>query len=133
MSNPRRRILVIDDEPHIISVLVLKLKNAGYEVHTASDGEEGLAVAIAERPDLVITDYSMPYLSGLELCKKLKEAPETALVPALMLTARGLGLSSEDLEGTNVGAVVSKPFSPRELLTKIGKVLESMVGGGNEV
>ena len=125
-----RRILVIDDEPHILSVLALKLGNAGYDVRTACDGEEGLAAAVAERPDLVITDYSMPFLSGLELCQKLKQQPETRNLPALMLTARGVGLTAENLGGTNILAVLSKPFSPRELLSKVSKVLETHPASG---
>jgi len=124
MSSEPKRILVIDDEPHILSVLALKLGNAGYEVLTAADGEEGYAAAVAEKPDLLITDFQMPFLSGLELCQRLKSTPGVGRMPAIMLTARGFGLTSEDLEGTNILAIVTKPFSPRELLTKVSKVLQ---------
>lgn len=124
MTTDSQRILVIDDEPHIVSVLVLKLGNAGYEVLTAADGEEGFAAAIAEKPDLLITDYQMPFLSGLELCQRLKATAGLERMPVIMLTARGFGLTADNLAGTNIVAVISKPFSPRELLTKVSKVLE---------
>ena len=65
----------------------LKLRNAGYTVVTARDGQEALELAQADRPDLLITDYHMPQLSGLELCQKLKQDPATAGIPAIMLTA----------------------------------------------
>jgi two-component system, OmpR family, alkaline phosphatase synthesis response regulator PhoP len=125
-----KRVLVVDDEPHILSVLALKLGNAGYDVRTASDGEEGYTAAVSERPDLLITDYSMPFLSGLELCQRLKQNPVTREMPALMLTARGMGLTPESLDGTNILAVVSKPFSPREILSKVSMVLETGSAGG---
>ncbi len=118
-------ILAVDDEAHILHVVSLKLKNAGYEVLTAQDGEEGLAMAIERRPNLVITDYQMPFMTGLELCLKLKEHEATADVPALMLTARGFSLSQEDLERTNIGGVLSKPFSPREVLARVGELLDA--------
>lgn len=119
-----KRILVVDDEPHILSVLALKLGNAGYQVLTAEDGEEAFTAAISESPDLIITDYQMPFLSGLDLCRRLKHNPATQQLPALVLTARGMSLTADDLSDTNILAVVAKPFSPRELLTKVSKVLE---------
>jgi CheY-like chemotaxis protein len=118
-------ILAVDDEAHILHVVSLKLKNAGYEVLTAQDGEEGLAMAIEQRPDLVITDYQMPFMTGLELCLKLKENQTTTDIPALMLTARGFSLSQEDLERTNIGGVLSKPFSPREVLVRVQELLDA--------
>ena len=67
-----KKILVADDESHILNVVSLKLSNAGYDVVTASDGQEAFELATAQRPDLIITDYHMPLLSGLELCQKLR-------------------------------------------------------------
>lgn len=119
------RILVVDDESHIVHVVSLKLRNAGYEVLTAADGEEGYDVAVQERPDLVITDYQMPFMTGLELCEKLKQTAETKAIPALMLTARGFSLNPVDLDRTNVAGVLSKPFSPREVLKKVEQLIES--------
>lgn len=116
-------ILVVDDEAHILHVVSMKLRNAGYEVITAEDGEEGLASAIENRPDLVISDYQMPYMTGLEMCIQLKKHASTAATPALMLTARGFGLGQDAMDQTNIAGVLSKPFSPREVLSRVQELL----------
>lgn len=118
--------LVVDDEPHIVHVVALKLRNAGLEVLTASDGEQAYEIACKERPDIVISDLQMPYMSGLELCTRLRENPDTSATPALLLTARGHALSQDDLAKTNIAEVLAKPFSPREILAKV----EALLGGG---
>jgi two-component system, OmpR family, alkaline phosphatase synthesis response regulator PhoP len=120
---PAKKILVADDESHILHVVSLKLRNAGYEVVTASDGQEALEMAQTERPDLLITDYHMPQLSGLELCQKLKQDPATAKIPAIMLTARGYQLDPKDTEQSGILRMLSKPFSPRQLLSTVNEVL----------
>ncbi|MCH2132432.1 MAG: response regulator [Phycisphaerales bacterium] len=119
------RILVVDDESHILHVLTLKLQKAGYEVITAGDGEEGLHVALAESPDLIITDLQMPYMTGVDLCRALAGRPGTAAVPVIILTARGYALSEEDLGIGNIREVVSKPFSPRLLIQMVQSLLEA--------
>ena len=120
------RILVVDDESHILHVLSLKLRNAGYEVITACDGEEGLHVASAESPDLVITDLQMPYMTGIDLFRALAER-------RAILTARGYALSEEDLAIGNIKEVVSKPFSPRLLIQMVQSLLNAndMIGRAN--
>jgi two-component system, OmpR family, alkaline phosphatase synthesis response regulator PhoP len=118
-----KKILVADDESHILHVVSLKLRNAGYSVITAADGQEALELAQAERPDLLITDYHMPQLSGLELCQKLKQDPATAHIPAIMLTARGYQLDPKDTEQSGILRMLSKPFSPRQLLSTVNEVL----------
>lgn len=119
-----KTILVADDESHILNVVSLKLRNAGYNVITASDGLEAYELAVRERPDLLITDYHMPQLSGLELCQRLKQDPKTAGVPAIMLTARGYHLEPHDTEESGIQRMLSKPFSPRHLLATVNEVLE---------
>jgi CheY-like chemotaxis protein len=118
-----KKILVADDESHILHVVSLKLRNAGFEVLTAADGQEALEMALSERPDLLITDYHMPQLSGLELCRKLKHDPITAKIPAIMLTARGYDLDLKDTQDSGILRMLSKPFSPRALLTTVNEVL----------
>lgn len=115
--------LVVDDEQHIVHVVALKLRNAGLEVVTASDGEQAYEIASKSPPDIVITDLQMPYMNGLELCQKLRANPATHHVPALMLTARGHAMSKEDLAGTNISEVLAKPFSPREVLARVEALL----------
>ena len=117
------RILVVDDEAHILHVVSLKLRNAGYEVITAADGEEALALALEQQPDLLITDFQMPYMNGIELCTRLKADERTAALPAIMLTAHGFALSSQHTEHTNIAAILSKPFSPREILVQVQELI----------
>lgn len=124
MSTPPT-ILCVDDESHILHVVSLKLRNAGYRVLTAEDGEEGLAMAFEHLPDLIITDYQMPFLSGLELCIELKKHGPTAATPAIMLTARGFALPPQQLELTNIIEVMNKPFSPRDVLARVQECLEA--------
>ncbi|TVQ60244.1 MAG: response regulator [Phycisphaerales bacterium] len=127
------KALVVDDEAHITHVVALKLRNAGFEVFTASDGEEAYEIACAELPDIVITDLQMPYMTGLELCEQLKRNTATEKIPAILLTARGHALSSDDLSKTNIREVLGKPFSPREVLSKaaamLGVNLDESTGG----
>jgi CheY-like chemotaxis protein len=123
MSQTEKTILVADDETHILHVVSLKLRNAGFVVITARDGQEALELAQQERPDLIITDYHMPQLSGLELCQRLKQDPATTGIPAIMLTARGYHLEPADTEQSGILRMLSKPFSPRQLLSTVEEVL----------
>ena len=115
-------VLVVDDEPHIRHVLQHRLSEAGYRVETACDGEEAFELAVRSRPRVLITDERMPFLSGLELCQKLRDTPATAELPALMLTARRFADAWIDRTGTNIAAVLSKPFSPREMLQRVDEL-----------
>src|SRR3954468_12381773 len=119
-----KTILVADDESHILHVVSLKLRNAGFRVLTARDGQEALEIAQQQHPDLLITDYHMPQLSGLELCQRLKQDVATNNIPAIMLTARGYHLEPSDTEQSGILRMLSKPFSPRQLLTTVNEVLE---------
>jgi DNA-binding response OmpR family regulator len=123
MPHNKPLILVVDDEAHILHVVSLKLTNAGYDVITAEDGEEALDLALTKNPDLIITDFQMPFMTGLELCVRLKQEAKTAATPALMLTARGSSLADELLHQTNITGVLSKPFSPREILAKVDELI----------
>ena len=119
-----KTILVADDESHILHVVSLKLRNAGFRVLTARDGQEALELAQQQHPDLLITDYHMPQLSGLELCQRLKQDDQTNNIPAIMLTARGYHLEPSDTEQSGILRMLSKPFSPRHLLSTVNEVLE---------
>jgi len=118
-----KKILVADDEAHIRHIVSMKLANAGYEVVTAEDGEEALELTLSERPDLVITDYQMPYLTGLEMCARLRENAATRGTPVLMLTARGFDIESHEMLAAGIVGVLSKPFSPREVLAKVQELV----------
>ena len=118
-----KSILIVDDESHIINVLALKLRNAQFEVHTASNGEEALKQAESVKPDLVITDYSMPVMNGLELVKQLRSQEPTQNLPVIMLTARGQNVEEDDGDAPKIDLLMSKPFSPREILQKVQMIL----------
>src|ERR1700690_3510450 len=118
-----KKILVADDESHILHVFSLKLRNAGFNVVTACDGQEALDLARTESPGLMIIDYQMPHLSGLELCQRLKQHPSTRDIPAIMLTARGYGLEMGSAQTNGIVRMLSKPFSPRQLLATVNDVL----------
>lgn len=124
MDRDKPLILVVDDETHILHVVSLKLTRAGYEVITAEDGEEALELALEQKPDVVITDFQMPIMTGLDLCIQMRQHEETAKTPALMLTARGFGLDDDQIRQTNIVDVLSKPFSPREVLSRVEKLLD---------
>jgi CheY-like chemotaxis protein len=116
-------ILIADDESHILNVVSLKLRNAGFEVATAADGGEALAKARQLRPALLITDFHMPVMDGLELCRKL--GADGQGTPAIMLTARSDQLSEEEMHGSGIVEVLSKPFSPRQLLAAVTRHLKA--------
>lgn len=118
-----KKILVVDDEVHIVQVVAIKLRNNGFEVITAENGAEGLDLAIQEHPDLIVSDYQMPVMSGLEMIENLRAKPETRDIPVVMLTARGFAIEDDKKQQLRVTACLSKPFSPRELLQSIESVL----------
>ncbi len=118
-----KKILVVDDEIHIVHVVTIKLRNNGYEVISASDGSEAFELACSEKPDILVTDYQMPVMSGMELVEKMRETEETRDIPVIMLTARSFAVEQEQMERLNISQCLSKPFSPKELLRDIEDVL----------
>jgi two-component system, OmpR family, alkaline phosphatase synthesis response regulator PhoP len=118
-----KRILLCDDEIHILRAAEFKLKKAGYDVQIASDGQEAWEAIQQQIPDILITDYQMPRLDGLGLVARVRANPATADLPIFMLTAKGYELSHDELAANwNVRAVIAKPFSPRELLQRVDGV-----------
>ncbi|MEY2716479.1 MAG: Alkaline phosphatase synthesis transcriptional regulatory protein PhoP [Planctomycetota bacterium] len=119
------RILVVDDEAHIVQVVALKFRNAGLEVETAGDGDEALALVRRTPFDLVVTDLQMPTMSGIELARAMAADATLARIPVLMLTARGHLLREGEADSANIARVVHKPFSPRGLLADVMELLET--------
>jgi len=119
-----KKILVVDDEQSIVTLLKYNLEQAGFSVLTASDGEEGLRLASNEAPDLMVLDLMLPKLDGIEVCKRLRQ--QKVMVPILMLTAKddefdkvlGLELGADDY--------MTKPFSPREVVARVKAILRRM-------
>jgi DNA-binding response OmpR family regulator len=119
----RARILVVDDEPEAVELLEFNLKKAGFEVIAAGDGAEALRKARSTLPHLIVLDLMLPELDGLEVCKMLRRDPATARIPIIMLTAKAAEV--DRIVGLELGAddYVTKPFSPRELVLRVTKVL----------
>jgi two-component system phosphate regulon response regulator PhoB len=114
---------VVDDEPEAVELVEFNLKQSGYAVLTATDGAEALKKARTRTPDLIVLDVMLPEMNGFEICKTLRLEPATAKIPVLMLTAKAAEI--DRVLGLELGAddYLTKPFSPRELLLRIKKIL----------
>ena len=119
----RPLVLVVEDEPPLQKLLAYNLEAAGFETAQAFDGEEAVTLIEERPPDLLLLDWMLPQLSGIELCRRLRRRPETARLPIIMLTARGE--EHDRLRGLETGAddFVTKPFSPAELIARVRAVL----------
>ena len=118
-----KTVLVVDDEIHIVHIVAIKLRNNGYEVISADNGAEALELALREKPDIVVTDYQMPVMTGLELVEKLRQHDQTKDIPVIMLTARSFAIEQEQQDALQISECLSKPFSPRKLLGNIEDIL----------
>ena len=119
----KQKILVVDDEPEAVELVEFNLKQAGYAVTTAEDGAEALKKARTQSPDLIVLDVMLPEMDGFEICKALRLDPATRRMPILMLTAKAGEI--DRVLGLELGAddYLTKPYSPRELLLRIKKIL----------
>ena len=119
-----KKILVCDDEPHILHVVAAKLKNGGFKVITAADGEEGIKKARSEKPDIIVLDIMMPKMDGYEACKRLKTDPHTKNIPVILLTGvdqavfrttytQHMGMMTE------ADDYIAKPVEPEELTKRV--------------
>lgn len=119
-------ILIVEDEAALLTLLRYNLEKEGFEVGEAVDGEEALLMVAERRPDLVVLDWMLPTLSGIEVCRRIRCRPEARNVPIVMLTARGE--EADRVRGLNSGAddYVVKPFSPAELVARIRAVLRRL-------
>jgi DNA-binding response OmpR family regulator len=119
-----KRILLCDDEMHILRAAEFKFKRAGYDVLCACDGEEAWEQVQALRPDIIVTDCQMPRLNGLQLAERIKNTPGTSDIPVIMLSAKGFELSPQELQDRfGICCLMAKPFSPRELFARVESVL----------
>ncbi|MBL6945031.1 MAG: phosphate regulon transcriptional regulator PhoB [Rhodospirillales bacterium] len=124
-------ILIVEDEAALVTVLRYNLEVDGYRVEEAGDGEEALQKIDECKPDLILLDWMLPRLSGLDVCRRIRETPETHNIPVIMLTARGE--ESDRVRGLDTGAddYVTKPFSPKELLARIRSLLRRAKPSGD--
>jgi DNA-binding response OmpR family regulator len=122
MTDPTQ-ILIVDDEPNILLSLQFLMKKAGYEVRTATDGEQALAEIARAKPDLVLLDVMMPKLDGFTVCQRIRTTPEWHDVRIIMLTARGRDVERE--KGLALGAddYITKPFSTKDAIDRVAAAL----------
>lgn len=116
-------VLIVEDEPSMVELLRYNLESDGFQVASASDGEEAMLVIEEQRPDMILLDWMLPKLSGIEICRRLRRDPETRTLPVIMITARAE--ENDRVRGLDVGAddYISKPFSPVELMARIRAVM----------
>ncbi|MEM7223505.1 MAG: phosphate regulon transcriptional regulator PhoB [Pseudomonadota bacterium] len=116
-------VLIVEDEAAIVTLLRYNLEREGFQVIEAGDGEEALLLVAEHEPDIILLDWMLPVMSGIEVCRRLRRKPEMQEVPILMLTARGE--ESDKVRGLDCGAddYVTKPFSPAELIARMRAVL----------
>ncbi len=118
-----RRILIVDDEPNIVTSLEFLMRGDHYEVRVARNGEEALQLAESFRPDIVVLDVMMPRRSGFEVCQKIRENPVLGDVKIIMLTAKGRDVEKEKGLDLGANAYVTKPFSTKELMNTVRGLL----------
>ncbi len=119
----KTKVLLVEDDLNITELVRYNLERANYAIETVADGEDGLYVAMQDTPDVILLDWMLPNLSGLEICRQLRRNADTANVPIIMLTARAD--EPDRVRGLEMGAddYVVKPFSPKELIARIQAVL----------
>lgn len=117
------KVLIAEDEPNIVTSLEFLLRKGGYDVRVARDGEEALRLTESFLPDVILLDVMMPLRNGFEVCRRIRENPALRPVKVVMLTARGRDAERE--QGLALGAdlYITKPFSTKELLARIGELL----------
>lgn len=117
-----RKLLIADDEPGVRSLVRMTLESDAYQILEASDGDEALMLALEHRPELILLDVSMPGLSGLQVCRMLKENPSTSSISVVMLTAMDQDIDKAWGKAAGADEYFTKPFSPLALLRKVDEI-----------
>lgn len=120
---PDKKILVVDDEPHVIRTLTFVLSKEGYEVSSAGDGEEALAKVLESKPDLMFLDVMMPKKNGYEICQELKSNPSLNDIHIVILSAKGQEADQEKALNLGADEFMAKPFSPIGVVEKVKQLL----------
>lgn len=131
-QNRIRSIVIVEDDEDIADSIRYNLEKEGFRVRVASSGEDAIRLILERPPNLIILDLNLPYISGFELCRRLRAEPATVRVPILMLTARAD--EADKVLGLNMGAddYITKPFSMRELVARVNAALRRAEGGESE-
>jgi CheY-like chemotaxis protein/nitrogen-specific signal transduction histidine kinase len=128
---PHKILLIIDDEEDLTSMLSFRLKNRGFNIFTASDGDKGIELAKKNKPDLILLDLMMPDMDGYEVSKRLKSSSDTKHIPILIFSALGNKNTQESMQKLGAEGFIEKPFEPEDLVKKIDNVLEARNGQEN--
>ena len=122
----KKRILVVDDHPQLVDLIKIRLESSGFEVITATDGQEGLTKARKEQPDLIVLDVMLPKMNGYKICRLLKFDRKFRDIPIVMLSSRAK--KSDADVGLKMGAdeYLFKPFNPKQLLEVVKKYVGSL-------
>lgn len=125
---PKKEILVVEDEKDLTELIKYNLEKEGFQVFSASNGEEGLRLVQRKRPALVLLDLMLPVIDGLEVCRRIKKDPQTAATPVVILTVKDA--EADIVSGLEVGAddYITKPFSPRVLIARVRAILRRYEG-----
>jgi CheY-like chemotaxis protein len=126
------RILIADDEPHMLKFIEFTLRKGNFEILKANDGAQALEVAASQKPNVIVLDVLMPGMDGVTALKKLKENPDLKMIPVILLTARGHSLDSEEARKAGASYYLTKPFSPTELLKQVQQFAETGSSEGND-
>jgi DNA-binding response OmpR family regulator len=121
------KVLIVDDEPHMLRVTELSIKRGGYDIVIGRNGREAVDLAIREKPGLIVMDVSMPEMDGLTALQHLKSIRETKSIPVIMLTVRGQAMTRLQAELAGAAVYLTKPFSPSQLLAEVRRLLEPPV------
>ncbi len=127
-----KKILVVDDERQIVKLVEINLRKAGYDVICAYDGVEALEKVQSDRPDMIVLDVMMPRMNGFDVLKKLQSNPDTEQIPVIMLTAKAQDADIFAGWQSGVSSYLTKPFNPRELLTFVQRIFESLDQRGSD-
>jgi len=122
-SKNMKTILVVDDSPAELDMMIAYLTQAGYKIVSANNGEDALAKIIADKPDAVVTDWMMPKMGGLDICRKLKKNPETADIPVVACTAKNRDVDRMWANKQGVNGYVTKPCTQNELVDAVKKLI----------
>lgn len=116
-------ILIVDDDPDIRELVAFKLRQMGYGVRVEKDGELGLAAAKTDQPDLILLDVMMPKISGIEMCRRLRDDVATTDIPIILITAKAQEADVERGFAAGANEYIVKPFSPRDLVARVENML----------
>jgi two-component system alkaline phosphatase synthesis response regulator PhoP len=119
------RVLIVDDEPNIVTSLAFLMRGSNYEVRIARNGDEALRVLETFRPNLILLDVMLPQRSGFEVCREIRDKPAFAEMKIVMLTAKGRDLERDEGLGMGADAYVTKPFSTKDLMSTVRGLLKS--------